>query len=158
MCPYVRRDGQVNPDVRMLNGSSYANKISQTAIYNAVAYALSGDDAYSKTASTYIDTFFADPATGMKPNLDYGQIVRGPGRHVGSFMAILDLRGMVKVVNAVEILRQTGAPQWTYDRDARLVRWATSYIGWLGSSPIAAKARDSAKCAAPPSRARLSSC
>lgn len=120
--------------------------MSQSSVYNAIAYALTGDDAYSAVASSQLDTFFGNHRTGMNPNLKYGQTIRGPGKHEGSFMAILDLRGLVKVVNAVEILRQTGAPQWTYELDSRLVDWATAYIEWMRTSPIALKAAGSAKC------------
>ena len=146
VCKYKQRDGQVNPDVRSLNSSDYMGKVTQAGITNALAWVLTRDADYSRVASTIIDTFFADNATGMNPNLNYGQVVRGPpGNQLGSFMAVVDLRGLTKVANAVQLLRQSNSPDWTLDRDRRLVAWAKSYLNWLQTSPIGKKSGTAAK-------------
>ena len=53
---------------------------------------------------------------------------------------------MVKVVNAVLVLREGQAPGWTGAIDSALVNWANSYIQWLTSSPIALAAAAARKC------------
>lgn len=146
MCTYTARDGKVNPDVRSLNDSRYAVGLPQMAINNAIAYTLTRSRDYSSVAASYIETFFLRSDTAMSPALNYGQVVRGPGKTEGSFMAILDWRGMVKVANAVQILRQIRAPDWTAQRDQAFVSWCRQYLHWLQTSPIGQKASRAAKC------------
>lgn len=136
----------MNPDVRVLNSSDYMGKVTQAGITNALSWVLTKDPDYSRTASSFIDIFFADNTTGMNPNLNYGQVVRGPpGNQYGSFMAIVDLRGVTKIANAVQLLRQSNAPDWTLDRDRRMVGWAKGYINWLQTSLIGKKSGTAAK-------------
>jgi hypothetical protein len=42
----------------------------------------------------------------MNPNLNHSQVVRGPGKtsDIGGYSAVVDLKCMVKVVNAVLVL------------------------------------------------------
>jgi len=121
-------------------------KVTQAGIMNALAWVLTKDGEYSRVAASYIDAYFASNTTGMNPNLNYGQIVRGPpGNQFGSFMAVVDLRGITRVANAVQILRQTSAPDWTLDRDRRMVVWAKSYLNWLQTSDIGKKSAAAAK-------------
>jgi len=84
----------------------------------------------------------------MNPNLNYAQVVRGPGKtsDTGSHTGVLDLKTMVKVVNAVLVLRAGNAPQWTNEIDTGLVAWAKTYIGWLTSNTIALEEAAATKC------------
>ncbi|KZS92921.1 chondroitin AC/alginate lyase [Sistotremastrum niveocremeum HHB9708] len=140
-CDYVPRDGQVNPDVRTLNGASDINAVSQSVLYNAIAYALTRQSTYSSNAALFLERFFFDKATFMNPNVNYGQVVRGPGTQTGSYMGIVDLRGMVKVSNAVMILRGIKSPDWTAAKDSAMVSWAKSYIKWLQTSDLGVHAQ-----------------
>ena len=121
-------------------------KVTQASITNALSWVLTKDADYSRIASNFIDLFFADNITGMNPNLNYGQVVRGPpGNQFGSFMAVVDLRGITKIANAVQLLRQSNAPDWTLDRDRRMVAWGKAYMNWLQTSPIGKKSGTAAK-------------
>ncbi|KAH7921786.1 chondroitin AC/alginate lyase [Leucogyrophana mollusca] len=141
-CPYAVRDGRVNPDVRTLAGVPAINGASQAILYNAIAYALSRDRSYSKNVAAFVDAFFLTPSTRMNPNMNFGQVVRGPGfsGREGTFTGILDLRGIVKIVNGIFIMRGTSAPDWTATRDQGMTTWMTQYIGWLQSSALGEKA------------------
>ncbi|KAJ7102127.1 chondroitin AC/alginate lyase [Mycena belliarum] len=151
-CPYVVRDGKVNPDVRTLNGPAAINRASQSILYNAVCFALKGPSAgvCSQNTVTFIDTFFLDPKTGMNPNMNFGQVVRGPGAsgREGTFTGVLDLRGTVKVVNAIELIKAGGSPDWTSGKDAAMGKWLANYTNWLMNSDLgkstAAKANNHA--------------
>ena len=83
----------------------------------------------------------------MTPNVNFGQIVRGvgPEHRVGTFTGVLDMRGMVKVANAILALKAANNPDWDAQKDARMKLWLKQYIGWLESSPIAKKTASSAK-------------
>ena len=133
--------------MRTLNSSTYMGKVTDAGIANALAWVLTKNAEYSRIAATFIDAFFASNTTGMNPNINYGQVVRGPpGNQLGSFMAVVDLRGVTKISNAIQLLRQTNAPDWNLDRDKRMVNWAKAYINWLQTSPVGKKAAQAAKC------------
>ncbi|KIJ68290.1 hypothetical protein HYDPIDRAFT_24584 [Hydnomerulius pinastri MD-312] len=138
-CPYVVRDGQVNPDTRDLRGSSAIVEASDSIFFNAISFALTGMSDYEQNAVTAIDTFFLTTATKMRPNMNFGQVVRGPGTkgQEGTFTGVLDLRGIVKIVNAVLILRSKNSTDWTYKRDHEMVLWMEQYVNWLETTSIA---------------------
>lgn len=147
-CPYKARDGRVNPDVRQLKNAAELVDMSQASIWNAVAAVSSGSKSttYSKNVVSFIDTFFLNDATKMKPNAEYGQVVRGPpGTQGGTYMGVLDFRGMVKVVNAILVLREMKSREWTADKDANMNAWADAYLKWVETDPMGKKAAKAAK-------------
>ncbi|KAH9835670.1 chondroitin AC/alginate lyase [Rhodofomes roseus] len=137
-CPYVVRDGKVNPDVRTLPDSPAAVHMTESVLYNSIAYVLQKSSTASKNAAEFIDTFFISSKTGMTPNMSYGQLVRGPGKdhQIGTFTGVLDLRGLVKVVNGIQLLKAANSPDWTSARDQAMTTWTKSYISWLETSDL----------------------
>jgi len=102
-CSYRNRDGVVNPDVNLLQAGNFFSSSAQSSFYNALAFALNGSTTYSAIATKQIYTMFIDPKLSVNPNLEYAQIVRGKGQSQGSYMGVLDFRGLIKGVNAVEV-------------------------------------------------------
>ena len=102
-----------------------------------MAWAINGSSVYAENAASWINTWFLAPDTYMNPNLNYAQVIRGPGANTGSHTGVLDLKCMTKVVDAVLILRAGNAAGWTETIDSGLVNWTTTYIGWLTSNEIA---------------------
>lgn len=135
-CAYVGRDGQVNPDVRTLNGPEAINSASQSILYNAIASVVKQSSTYSKTAVSFIDTFFLNDATRMNPNMNFGQMVRGPGKsgQEGTFTGVLDLRGIVKIINGILVLKASNSSDWTSARDSAMASWMAQYAEWLQKS------------------------
>jgi hypothetical protein len=122
----------------MLNGPSAITGASQSVLYNAIAYALKGSSESSQNAVSFIHSFFLDPDTKMNPNLAYGQVVRGPGKEgqSGTFTGILDLRGLVKVVNAIMVLKAAKSDDWTQGMDAAMHDWMAQYSAWIEGSSL----------------------
>ncbi|QRV90823.1 alginate lyase [Ceratobasidium sp. AG-Ba] len=140
-CPYKPRDGRVNPDVRKLKNAAEVVDMSQAVLWNSIASIASGSDSYAKNAASFISTFFLNDRTRMNPDAEYGQVVRGPpGTQAGSYMGVLDMRGMVKVANAILVLRESKSRHWTPDMDAKMVAWASQYVKWVESSQVGKKA------------------
>ncbi|EPQ60850.1 chondroitin AC/alginate lyase [Gloeophyllum trabeum ATCC 11539] len=137
-CPYAVRDGKVNPDVLTLTGSKSMVHMSQSVLYNAISYVIQGGQSFSQQASSFLDTFFLEPATSINPNVNFGQLVRGPGPkgRIGTFTGILDLRGMVKVVNAIAMLMYAKSPHWTDQKHAAMRNWMGQYRSWLETSSL----------------------
>ncbi|KAH8825685.1 chondroitin AC/alginate lyase [Flagelloscypha sp. PMI_526] len=142
-CPYVNRDGQVNPDRSAVNNSGDFRTMSDAVLYNSMAYALTKDEKYATRSASFVRSWFLDTSKGMAPNMNYGQIHRGPGGQKGDKTGILDLRHMCKVVVGLLILRQTQASAWSSTDDASFNKWATQYISWLTTSQLARDAQNS---------------
>ena len=138
VCPYVVRDGHVNPDVRTLGGPDDINTLSQAVLYVALGYALRNEHSFSEKFANFIQTFFVNDATKINPNIDFGQVVRGPGAagRTGTFTGVLDWRGLVKVTNGVMIMKSTHSPHWTSDLSSDMTSWAEEYLGWLRGGNI----------------------
>lgn len=119
----------------------------QVVLYNSIAFSLKNSSVYSRNFAQLIETFFLAPATKVNPNVNFGQIVRGPGREgsTGTFTGVLDFRGLVKVVNAILNMREMKAPDWTYLRDRAMIDWMGEYSSWLETNPIALKTETRAK-------------
>ncbi|KAI0827307.1 chondroitin AC/alginate lyase [Trametes gibbosa] len=136
-CPYVTRDGQFNPDGRLVNDVGAFGDLADAVLYNALAWGIQGRGTYAANVANFIKAWFLDPETAMKPNLDYAQMKRGPDGQVGQHTGVLDLKCMTKLVSGVLILREGKAAEWTSDIDAALTNWTNSYIGWLTNAQIA---------------------
>ncbi|PSR85865.1 hypothetical protein PHLCEN_2v5341 [Hermanssonia centrifuga] len=137
-CPYIVRDGKVNPDTNTLAGPDAVQGMAQSVLYNAIAYTLHKTSANSQNVAKFIDNFFLSSVTGMHPNVNFGQQVRGPGKdhQVGTFTGILDIRSLVKVVNALQLMRSTKSSDWTPAREQAMSNWMNTYVTWLQGSDI----------------------
>ena len=146
-CPYKRIDGRANPDTKTLAGPGNMNGMSQAVFFNAMSYAVTSTPSYSQKAVSILETFFLAEDTAMTPNVNFGQIVRGvgPEHRIGTFTGVLDMRGMIKVANAILALKAVNSPDWDDEKDSKMKLWLREYIGWLESSPIAKKTASSAK-------------
>jgi hypothetical protein len=136
--PYLRKDGQVNP-ARMV-----ANQTALTAICDAVftlgvASFLLDNPAYGRRAASLIHTWFLNPKTLMKPDLDYAQSV--PGVNNGRGTGMLDGRSFVRVIQGMEFLEQTST--WDPKDQAAVHRWFEDYLHWLLTSKNATDERKS---------------
>lgn len=81
----------------------------------------------------------------MNPRVNYGQVIRGPGEQKGQYLGILDFRGMVKVANAVRLLKLSGVKEWDATTDAQFKDWVSKYVSWLQTSDIGKKGNDAPK-------------
>ena len=130
--PYIRRDGEVNPQ-------SMGPEVDRIAIERmgaatetlALAWHLTGETAYAERAVRWIDAWFLDPATCMRPHLRFGQAIQGrcDGRGIG----LIETRRFSQVLNSLELL--AGSPALTAARREAMTAWFTAYLEWLRSSP-----------------------
>ncbi|KAK2461802.1 hypothetical protein APHAL10511_006265 [Amanita phalloides] len=136
-CPYVARDGEVNPDVRGLRAPGAINSASQAIILNSVAYGLTQSPEFSHNVVRFVNEFFLNPGTRMNPNMKFGQVVRGPGSNgqLGTFTGILDLRGIIKIINGLFLMRSSGSSEWSDAIDKEMKSWTSQYGDWLITGP-----------------------
>jgi hypothetical protein len=127
--PYIRKDGQTNPDRFLANKTALNAMADAVFSLGAAAYFLD-EPRYAKRAAIVINRWFVNPATRMDPSLDYAQAVRGvnDGRGAGT----IDGRVFIRVVQGLELLAQSG--EWDPRQQAAVKKWFEDYLRWLTES------------------------
>lgn len=128
--PYIRRDGERNPEIAKITDHDYREKVQRDSRALALAFYLMGNEAYAARAALLLRTWFLDPATRMNPNLDFGQGI--PGITTGRGTGIIDTVGLTDVVDAVGLL--SGSRNWTVNDQKGMEKWFAAYLEWLQQS------------------------
>jgi hypothetical protein len=129
--PYVRRDGETNPQARSIPDHTNVFKFEAAVHALALGYYFTGKEEYGARAALLLRTWFLDPATCMNPNLNYAQAILGvnQGRGIG----LIEMRDLPRVLDAITLL--SSSPSLTRaDRDG-LHKWFSTYLEWLQNSP-----------------------
>ncbi|WP_197421890.1 MULTISPECIES: alginate lyase family protein [unclassified Sphingomonas] len=130
--PYVRRDGEVNPERE-------TNRFDRTALGRmgsdsdllGLAYYYTGDRRYAEQLAKIVRAWFLDPATAMNPNMNYAQMV--PGRSNGRPEGVLDTSAFIGVIDAIGLAAPSGV--LAADEVKALEGWFSRYLDWMLSSP-----------------------
>ena len=130
--PYVRRDGEVNPETKNFTDKTVLPGLSASIYHLALAYYFTGKEAYATHASKLIRVWFLDTATRMNPNLKYAQSVKGvtDGRAEG----VIDTRHFMHIIDAIQLLKASSV--WTDKDQSGMEGWVKDFIQWLGTSTI----------------------
>lgn len=127
--PYVRRDGQSNPN----NFSQHRlaiKTVRDSVAALAAAYTITDDERYVTQASRYLEVFFVDAKTRINPHLDYAQAIPGvsPGRGIG----IIDALHLIEIPYAVRAMETSKAfpPKLSIDLRA----WFGDLVEWMKTS------------------------
>ncbi|MFR8975220.1 MAG: alginate lyase family protein [Eubacteriales bacterium] len=126
--PYIRRDGEVNPN-RFNHHFEDMQTLSDVIAGLAQAGLFLESDEYMQKAVSLAEIWFVNKATKMSPHLEYGQAVRGicDGRSIG----IIDTAQLIKVVAGLNLIEQTGK----FTEQIELVKdWFRDYVYWMNHS------------------------
>ncbi len=127
--PYIRRDGEVNPERENLDSAQKSKMIN--AVRNlSLAWFYSEKEAYAEKAAELLRVWFLNPETLMNPHLNYGQSI--PGRTEGRFIGIIDGRSFAELVDAIALLESSGV--LTDEEKTGLRNWFEEYFTWLTTS------------------------
>jgi hypothetical protein len=128
--PYLRRDGERNPEAAKVPDRDYIVDTFGATYTLSVAYYLTGEEKYAQRAALLLRTWFLDPATRMKPNMNHGQYIAGinTGRGAG----LIETRTISKVVDSLGLL--AGSKAWTAEDEQGMRKWLTAYFDWLQNS------------------------
>lgn len=132
--PYIRKDGQSNPEIDKLDRNRLGDMASNVTTLS-LAYYLTGNEKYAAKAAEQLKVWFLNPDTKMNPNLNYGQIVPGQDNNKGRAEGVLDAYSFIEMLDAVPLL--TGSESFTDEDNAQLKAWFTEFAQWLMSSSIA---------------------
>lgn len=128
--PYVRRDGQTNPENFTAHRRLLLDMARDVGAL-AAAYDLTGEERFAAAAVRHLRVWFVDPATRMNPSLPYAQAIKGvaTGRGIG----IIDTVHLAEVALAIEALR--GSRSLTVADEAALTGWFRDYLRWITTHP-----------------------
>jgi hypothetical protein len=136
--PYVRRDGETNPDNFVAHRDAM-RRLSQIVPALVAAYQITRDERYARAAAAHLRAWFVDERTRMNPNLLYGQAVKG--RATGRGTGIIDTIHLVEVARAAWVLEQMGYLKG--ETLAGTKRWFREYLEWITTHPYGLDERNS---------------
>jgi hypothetical protein len=127
--PYIRKDGQRNPDRFMGNRRDLGDLCTAVLALGMSGYLLQ-DKRCGEHAALVLSTWFLDPKTRMNANLEYGQAVRGinTGRGTG----IIDTVSLIHAAQGVTLLEHAGMLDPQIANGVK--RWYAEYLKWMTTS------------------------
>jgi hypothetical protein len=139
--PYIRRDGEVNPN-RFTRNDNDLSTLCSTVLCLATAAHLvkEGDDAsrYAARAWSLLRVWFVDPETRMTPHLEFGQAIRG--RVWGRGIGLIDTVPLIDLVQGVMLLSLLPTRDTATEREFRA--WMKEFLRWMTKSEKGVEERD----------------
>jgi len=129
--PFVRRDGEVNPERDRSSDRRHLENLIQTVKTLALAYVFTEREDYAVHAAGLLRVWFFDPATKMNPHLKYAQAV--PGRNTGRGAGIIETHELAELIDFVSLLDDSKA--WLARDRQQWQHWNKEYLSWLLESP-----------------------
>lgn len=128
--PYVRRDGETNPD----NFVAHRHAMVRFSVITAnlvSAYVITQDEKYADAAMRHIRAWFVNEETRMNPNLLYAQAIKGiaTGRGIG----IIDTVHLIEVAQSLLHLQRAGV--LSVEDTKATKEWFASYLDWMATHP-----------------------
>jgi hypothetical protein len=130
--PYIRKDGQVNPERYAIKDDEYQNAISSDVYYLGLAWFYTGRQAYAVHAAGLLRTWFLDTATRMNPHLNYAQAI--PGITDGRGIGLIDTHNVTMLIDGIQLLKD--AHVLTAAEYKGIQDWYRAFLEWMRTSPI----------------------
>ncbi len=130
--PYVRRDGESNPELKKFDRECLASFSSHLSTLTA-AFLLSEKPEYGRKIASMLRTWFLDKKTRMNPNATYAQMVPGRYGGLGRPEGVLDTYSLLAAVDAALVVEEAG---YLSQKECVALRtWFGEYVDWLTTSP-----------------------
>lgn len=128
--PYIRRDGETNPDNfvahrhAMIRFSSIVGNLTS-------AYLLTKDEKYVEAVMKHVRAWFINEKTLMRPSLQYAQAIKGiaTGRGIG----IIDTVHLMEVAQSLLQLEKAGVLSEEDINGSK--KWFSDYLKWMSTHP-----------------------
>lgn len=135
--PYIRRDGESNPENFTAHREAMWNFGRWTAALTA-AYKISGDEKYADHALLHLKAWLTDEETMMSPHLLYAQAIKG--RVTGRGIGIIDAIHLIEVAKSIQVLNDLG---YLKEEDfSAMQNWFATFVDWLSIHPYGIDERD----------------
>lgn len=130
--PYIRRDGESNPELKELDRERLGQFASRVTTLS-LAYYLSNEEKYAKRAVELIHVWFFEKATRMNPNLKFAQMVPGENKGLGRCQGVIDTYSFIEMLDAIHLLH--GSKSYTTKDDKALKDWFSKLLDWILTNP-----------------------
>ncbi|MCY9659200.1 alginate lyase family protein [Paenibacillus chondroitinus] len=137
--PYVRRDGESNPD----NFHEHRNLLRRMRSLVACltsAYRITGEQKYAAKAVQLLNAFFIDKNTRMNPHLLYAQAI--PGVCNGRGIGVIDTLHLIDVAAAVHVLKSKDTSLLNRQVLQEVTNWFAQYLQWMNEHPQGVEERN----------------
>jgi len=128
--PYIRKDGQTNPQNFIAHRLSMI-RLSQIVGIQTSAYLLTGDTQFTESIQRHLEAWFVNPQTKMNPSLLYVQAIQG--RVTGRGIGIIDAIHLIEVARSIEILEKNQVLSESILNGSKL--WFEEFVKWLTTHP-----------------------
>ncbi len=129
--PYVRRDGQSNPELKQFDRDRMGAFSSHLRRLTG-AYLLAGRPEHARKAASMLRTWFLNEKSRMNPNANYAQMVPGRYGGMGRPEGVLDTYSLIDAVDAAVVLERAG---YLSKKEMKALReWFAAYVEWLQTS------------------------
>jgi hypothetical protein len=132
--PYIRKDGQSNPD----NFNEHRELLYRFSIITGnltSAYIITNNHRYAEAILRHLDAWFINEKTKMNPNLHFSQAIKG--RCEGRYIGIIDGIQLLEAAQTVKVLEEHHAiPP---EKLAKIKKWFSEYLLWLTESDYGKK-------------------
>ena len=130
--PFIRRDGYPNREQIALGDRERLGRMVNTVEALAQAWHLEHREDCARRAGEWIRAWFVTPATRVNPSFEYAQIRLGRDGNHGSNSGLIDMRGSIRLIDALRLLH--GSPAFTGEDEAVVRQWFSDYLRWLTTS------------------------
>ena len=130
--PYIRRDGETNPEVKEYKDKEYMPALSNHVYKLSLAYYFSDDEKYAAHAARLIKVWFIEEATRMNPHLNYAQAIKGV--NTGRGAGLIDARHFIKVIDAIGLISHS--KYWENSDQLAMQAWFSNFLNWMQTSKI----------------------
>ncbi len=131
--PYISKDGLANPEGEYYDKNNL-RRLAFITYYQGILYYLSEDKKYLKLIQDNLTYYFLDPITGMNPNLNHAQLIKG--LNLGRGIGMIDFTAnMSYALYILEFLDEENMLDKKFYE--RLKDWLEKFYKWYVSSPIA---------------------
>lgn len=129
--PYVRRDGEVNPDSRSeAFDKQRIISLGEDIKALALAYYVTGDERYARHSAKMLRTWFINPDTRMNPNMNFAQGI--PGKVYGRGIGLVEAAPLSAVIEALGLLAPSAALN---EAEHKVIQtWYRDFTVWMATS------------------------
>jgi hypothetical protein len=128
--PYIRKDGERNPEIYLLHDDTQLNELCQAVKKLSFAFYFTGKEQYAQKAASLMDTWFIKADTKMAPNLNYAQYI--PGINDGRGIGIIESRALANIPDALAMMQDSKSI--TDNLKGGVKQWFAEYLKWLQTS------------------------
>ena len=136
--PYIRKDGQRNPEADDYDGVKITNMKNRLK-WLSIAFYLTGEEKYYDAFIKQLKVWFLDEETYMYPNFEYGQIIPGRNGNKGRDAGLIEAYDFVDVIESVRLVNSIKALNKSVMTG--LKNWFSDFAQWMQTSEIGIKER-----------------